>query len=308
MGQCVRGPRPSLTAWGFDNCECAARVVWAELGVSAAQVEWAVHGGEAASSLFPTVAGLPVPQEPVALYLFADGDGFRRLTSELTGLPPDAIHTFEGGRSYATGARRGVYLNVGAIASADQAARLVAHELVHLAERDLIGGRTVPRWFSEGLAEHVAQRVMATVDTPSAAERQWRRSAVVASGLHRSTAIPMSALTTPAQWSNVAAAGYDRFIYAEALLAVDWLIARSGLDSPARILGEVARDIPFGVALERIVGVPLGTLDSQLDTALRADLLARFPVGIQVFADSGPARHAVSVRGRGAPAPRSAQP
>jgi hypothetical protein len=288
----VDGAARTLTAaepesLGLRQLRVRGRTVWAEAGVSTAQVEWAVHGGEATASLLPGVAGLPMPQEPVALYLFASGDGFRRATSELIGLPPDTIHNFEGGRSYAAGARRGVYLNTGAISSADQAARLVAHELVHLAERDQIGARAVPRWFSEGLAEHVAQRVMARVDAHSAAERLWRRSAVVASGLHRQTAFPISALTTPAQWSDAAAAGYDRFIYAEALLAVDWLISRGGLDSPARILGEIARDTPFATALERTVGVPLDRLDAQLDAALRADLLARFPVGIHMFAASG---------------------
>src|SRR5205085_5199301 len=129
-------------------------------------------------------------------------DAFRRLTSELTGLPRSAIHAFEGGRSYAAGARRGIYLNAGALLSADQAARLVAHELVHLAERDALGSRAVPRWFSEGLAEQVAQRAMAVVDPQAAAERQWRRAAAVASALHRGMAFPLSALSTPAQWND----------------------------------------------------------------------------------------------------------
>ncbi len=280
-------PAAEPDSLGLRETRLRGRTVWAEPGVSPAQIEWVVRGGETAATLLPAVAGLPVPQEPVALYLFADREAFRRITADLTGLAPDAIHTFEGGRSYAAGVRRGIYLNVGAIASADQAARLVAHELVHLAERDLIGGRTVPRWFSEGLAEHVAQRAMATVDAHGAAERLWRRSAVVASGLHRQTAFPISALTTPAQWNDAAGAGYDRFIYAEALLAIDWLIGRDGLDSPARILREVARDTSFATALERTVGIPLASLDSQLDAALRADLLPRFPVGIQVFTTTG---------------------
>jgi hypothetical protein len=273
---------------GLREQRVRGRTVWAQPGVSAQQVEWAVRGGEAATRILPSATGLSAPREPAALYLFADGEAFRRLTSELTGLSPDAIHAFEGGRSYTAGARRGIFLNAGAMPAAEQSARVVAHEVVHLAERDLIGARAVPRWFSEGLAEYVAQRVMAGVNPHAAAERLWRRSAVVASGLHRHTAFPINALTTPAQWTDAAAAGYDRFVYAEALLAVDWLVGRGGADSPARILGEVARDASFAAALERAIGVPRANLDAQLDAALRADLLARFPVGIHAFEAAGP--------------------
>src|SRR4051812_4777970 len=83
---------------GLREMRVRGRTVWAEPGVSPAQVQWVVLGGEAATSLLPTVAGLPVPEEPVAIYLFADGESFRRVTSALTGLPPEAIYAFEGGR------------------------------------------------------------------------------------------------------------------------------------------------------------------------------------------------------------------
>lgn len=273
---------------GLREQRVRGRAVWTHAGVPAEQVDWAVAGWEAAAAVLPTATGLPAPADPVALYLFADGDTFRRLTSELTGLPISAIHTFEGGRSYAAGPRRGIYLNAGGLASADQATRLVAHELVHLAERDVLGSRAVPRWFSEGLAEHASQHVMASVDTPAAAERQWRRAAVVASALHRNTAFPLSALATPAQWSDAAAAGFDRLVYAQALLAVDWLAGQVGAGMAGRVLGEVARDRSFAAALEAATGVPAAALDASLDAALRAELLARYPVGIHVSRDAGP--------------------
>src|SRR5439155_1274330 len=81
------------------------------------RVDWAVAGWEVADALLAAHAGLGVPRDPVALYLFADGDSFRRLTSQLTGLPLAAVRQFEGGRSYTAGGRRGVYLNAGAVDS-----------------------------------------------------------------------------------------------------------------------------------------------------------------------------------------------
>jgi len=262
--------------------------VWTQDGVPAAQVDWTVGAAEIATRRLPTDVGLAPPTRPVVLYLFADGDAFRRLTSELTSLPVSAIFAFEGGRSYAAGARRGIYVNAGSLASAGQAARLVAHEMVHLAERDAAGGRPVPRWFSEGLAEHFAQQVMARVDAPATAERQWRRAAAVASALHRSATLPLSALTTPAQWSDAAAAGFDRLIYAEALLAVDWLATRGAPGAMGRVIDDVGHEQSFSAALEAATGVRASALDATMDRALRADLLPRFPVGIHIYQESGP--------------------
>lgn len=284
--------RPNLTvdpaSLPLREQRVLGHTVWAQTDVAPERVEWAVAGWEVADALLAAHAGVGAPRDPVALYLFADGDSFRRLTSRLTGLPLAAIREFEGGRSYTAGARRGIYVNAAALASADQAARVVAHELVHLAERDALGTRAVPRWFSEGLAEYVAQFAMARVDARAAAERRWRRAAVVASALHRDLAFPLSALTTPQQWNAQAAAGYDRVIYAEALQAIDWLVAQGGTGAAGRILTDVAHGREFAPALEAVTGIAAATLDASADAALRADLLLRYPVGIHVFGDAGP--------------------
>jgi hypothetical protein len=264
------------------------RSVWVHGGVAPEQVDWAVRGWEAAAELLPAATGLAVPGEPLALYLFDDGDAFRTLTSELTGLPQSAIHAFEGGRSYATGTRRGIYINAGTLRSADQSARLVAHELVHLAERDALGHRAIPRWFSEGLAEYVSQQVMASINARAAAERHWRRAAALASALHHNTAYPLSAITSPVQWNDAAAAGYDRLIYSEALLATQWLLKQGRSGTSGRLLGEVARDRGFPAALELATGIPAASLDARVDAALRADLLPRYPIGVHLYEDVQP--------------------
>ena len=281
-------PAPNPASLRLREQRVRGRTVWAQPEVATEQIEWAVHGWELTVARLPEATGLAVPADPLALYLFADGEAFRRLTSELTGLPPTAIHSFEGGRSYAAGAQRGIYVNAGAAPSAEQSARLVAHELVHLAERDLLGSRPVPRWFSEGLAEHVAQRVMLSVNGHDADERYWRRGAALASALHHNLAFPISALTSPAQWSDAATAGYDRLIYSEALLATEWVLAQGGPGTARRLLADVAGDRGFGPALEAATGLTIASLDARVDAALRARLLSRYPVGIHVYEDAAP--------------------
>jgi hypothetical protein len=275
-------------ALGLREARVRGSTLWVDESVPRERVEWVARGREVGEAVLPGVTGLAAPREPVILYLLADGERFRRLTSQLTGLPSSAIHQFEGGRSYAAGPRRGIYLDAGGLGSADQAARLVAHELVHLAERDALETRAVPRWFSEGLAEYVSQAAMVSVDPNAAAERRWRRAVVVASALHRGAALPLSALADPLQWNSAAAAGYERLIYAQALLAVDWLVGRGSERAPGQVVRDVARDVSFAAALEARSGVAAQGLDAVVETALRESLLPRYPVGVQAFADAGP--------------------
>src|SRR5205085_2428665 len=153
------------------------RHLYVQDGVTADQVDWVVRGCDLAERAISQRLGLPAPRAPLALYLLADQSEFRLRTSQLTGLPLETIGQVEGGRAYHHGARRGIYLDAAALPAAPQAAHLVGHELVHLAERDALGAGRLPLWFSEGLAEYVGQEVMAAVDPTAAGQRRWRRAA-----------------------------------------------------------------------------------------------------------------------------------
>lgn len=257
-------------------------------GVSAERVDWVRGAWDVAETAVASKLGLPAPRDPLALYLFADQDEFRHQTSHFTGLPLESIGRFEGGRSYSRGERRGIYLDVAALQSPAQAAHLVAHEMTHLAERDTLGSHRLPLWLSEGLAEYVGQDAMARVDPTAAAGRRWRRAAVVASAIHRQRSLSLAALSTADQWDAAALGGTDRLIYAEALAAVDWLVAQAGDGAPGRLLAAAAEGRTFDSALATACGLTPAAFEERFITDLRRDLPPRYPVGVHVTPAEGP--------------------
>jgi hypothetical protein len=264
------------------------RLLLVQDGISADQVAWAVRGWELGEARLPLCLGLRLGSDPLSLYLFTDQAEFRRQTSELTGLPLESIGRFEGGRSYARGARRGIYLDGTALSSAAMTTHLVAHELAHLAERDALGANRLPLWLSEGLAEYLGQDAMAGVDATAAAERRWRRAATVSSAIHQGRGLSLTALSTTQQWNEAAQAGVDRLLYAQALLTVDWLVERGGESVLARLTRALRDGQPYASALESATGFTPAALDERIGAALRQSLPARFPVGVHVTPTEGP--------------------
>ena len=264
------------------------RLLRVQDGVSAEQVDWVARAWDLSEASLIARLGLPAPRNPLAIYLFADSDEFRRLTSQLTGLAPEAIGRFEGGRSYSRGEQRAIYLDAAALQSAAQAAHLMGHELTHLAERETIGRGRLPLWFSEGLAEYVGQDAMTRVDPTAAAQRRWRRAGVVASAVHQQRSLSLAALSTTQQWTDAALGGTDRLIYAQALLAVDWLVGRGGDAALGRVLAAAAAGQSFASALEAATGLTPAAFDDRFAADLRRDLPARYPVGIHVMPAEGP--------------------
>jgi hypothetical protein len=272
----------------LEERQVGGRLLRVQRGVAEDRIGWAVEGWQLGATVLQARLGLSPPQDPVPLYLFADQDAFRRVTSALTGLPVGAIAAFEGGRSYASDARRGIYLQTETLTSAAQMARVVAHELTHLAERDLLGRGGLPLWFSEGLAEYVSQQAMAAVDAAAAARRRWRRAALVASAWHQGQWRPLAALTTEPQWREAVSGGAHWLAYAQALLATEWLVARAGEPALARVLAEMGRGATFEAALQAATGLSPAGLEAALSMDQRAQLLARYPVGVHVWPRAGP--------------------
>jgi hypothetical protein len=292
-----RGPNPAdppppteapVVGGPLRDQRVGQRLLHIQDGISAEQVAWVVRGWELGEARLPLCLGLRLGGDPLSLYLFTDQAEFRRQTSELTGLPPESIGRFEGGRSYARGARRGIYLDGAALSSPALATHLVAHELAHLAERDFLGANRVPLWLSEGFAEYLGQDAMTSVDATAAAQRRWRRAAIVASAVQQGRDLSFTALSTSQQWNEAAQAGIDRLYYAQALLTVDWLVERSGESVLARLTAALRDGQPYASALESTTGLTPAALDERSGAALRQSLPTRFSVGVHVTPNEGP--------------------
>jgi hypothetical protein len=200
-------------------------------GVPAHQGDWAREAMQIAWREAPRVSGLALPRRTIPVYLFRDEEQFNAATRVLVGR---AIG--HGGCSAITGgsSERAIYCNAGNLDSRDEMLDYITHELTHqLIQGDLEGSRDVATWFDEGLAEVVMQRVL-EIHAPSYAEKdQTEREQAVAEAVRRGNYLHLPSLTTGSQWRRLA---NRNLAYAEARLAVSWLVERYGMEQVVAVV------------------------------------------------------------------------
>ena len=123
---------------------------------------------------------------------------------------------------------------------------VLAHEISHLALRQAIGDRRVPRWFSEGIAIHQSER--------SAFHRHW----LVFTASRRNGILPFSEIEQyPEQVGEVGLA------YAQAADFTAVLLSEGGWLGIRNILGKVADGTDFKDAVQLSLGRSLRTMERE---------------------------------------------
>jgi hypothetical protein len=123
---------------------------------------------------------------------------------------------------------------------------LLQHEVAHVLVARAARGRPVPRWFDEGLA-------MAAGRALDVGDRARVALAVLSDGR-----LPLARL-------DAAFAGHGGDVEAAYALSRDFvghLLAEFGDDVGARILAEVARDVPFAAAFRGVTGRSLADVEA----------------------------------------------
>lgn len=175
--------------------------------------------------------GLPAIQ--ASLYFYADRTAFQQAL-ELDGYEPgfarDAAATLSG----IAGFRR-VVLNDANLRWLEWPNRvaLLAHELTHTVQYEFSGGRrsTSEQWLREGFAEWVEVYVMDVLDFTT-----WDQARTIATQRVRDAARKQPPpgfpeMVTYPDWVRTVQRSGEAAVYAQALLAVDLLIARHGRDT-----------------------------------------------------------------------------
>lgn len=109
--------------------------------------------------------------------------------------------------------------------------RVLAHELTHTVEKDLVDGRLISAdlWLVEGFAEWVAYKVLDALDIESFAKGREQAIDVAAKARQYQTFPSLTQLVTGAEWLTWARALGREATYGQALMAVDFLIEQKGL-------------------------------------------------------------------------------
>lgn len=154
--------------------------------------------------------------------------------------------------------------------------RVLAHELTHTVERELIDGRltTSDQWLREGFAEWVGCKVVDTFGAENFAASRKRALDGIASASYYQTFPSLSQLARNSEWLTWSRTLGRPATYGQALIAVDLLIEQKGLAAVVeyfRLFGKLNnRERNFTTAF----GEPVASFDEKFSKHLQA-LLGR---------------------------------
>jgi hypothetical protein len=111
--------------------------------------------------------------------------------------------------------------------------RVLAHELTHTVEKNLVDGQLMSAdlWLVEGFAEWVAYKVLDALDIESFAQGRKQAIDVTVKARQYQTFPSLTQLVTGTEWLTWARTLGREATYGQALLAVDFLIEQKSLSA-----------------------------------------------------------------------------
>jgi hypothetical protein len=243
-------------------------------GVRAIQAEWVRNAMAVAWQDVPTKLGLPLPDEDVAVRLFADRHEISIHLERLLNTPP----LVQAPACLARISLHVIWCDASTFYSPEGAIAMIAHELTHHVTYAALDGQArLPSWYDEGLAEYVAiqvlvehlQRVAAEDQAREGLEAGWQWSwdeSLVADELRLGRHLILDQ-----RW----AAG--NLEYARAVLAIRWLVERYGMDAVVGVVRETRRTGSFASAFVDSFGLTTIGFEQQYEADVRTRLLAQSP-------------------------------
>lgn len=180
----------------------------------------------------------------VTVALAVDNAQMRRAVPQAADLPEWAAGAALG--------RLGLVL-LAAAAPGREPARVLAHELAHLALYRLAGSRHIPRWFQEGFAQFQAD------------EWSFERARTLAWGALSGKLFSLRALT----YGFPDTAGDVRLAYAQSVDFISYLLERAGPARFSEVVRRLAAAEPLTVALEETYDIGVEELEQQWQASLK---------------------------------------
>ena len=204
--------------------------------------------------------GLPLAL-PVRAYFYGSREAFERgLVSEAGAEPWLARDQ----ASFATGVGNasGIFLRADKLATAPLVARagLYAHELTHMSQYELAGGRraTSEQWIREGFADWVKFRTLDALSLRPFAESRRR----IIEEVRRAGPVDgfpaLGVLVSSRQWVGARESAGVPATYGQAFLATDWLVERYGIEKVIEYFRRFGRLDDRVFNFRTVFGVPPG--------------------------------------------------
>jgi hypothetical protein len=155
--------------------------------------------------------------------------------------------------------------------------RLLAHELTHTAQRELVNGQimSADTWLLEGFAEWVAYKVLDTLGMYSFAKSREDEIDKVAKAMYVQTFPSLSQIALGRDWSTWNRTLGNPATYKQAFLAVDFLVEQKGLSNIVGYFQKFAKSNDRQRNFTAAFGEPLATFEGQFTAHLQG--LTRSP-------------------------------
>jgi hypothetical protein len=272
----------------------AVRATWLEVDPAPAPLDGAsLAAPEAALRVIATIMqgdlGIPLPRGFTVL-TYRTWSEYAQGLATIGGMPRDRAADVA---AYAVGLGQAgrIFLNWEVLREAPRAVRLgiLAHELTHVAQYELSGGRrgASEQWLREGMADWVACQVLERLGESTVAAERHRALEAVGHALPqvRSHALDLTDLGRPLGWEARHLRFGDGPTYRLALLLTDDLIRRAGLPALLEYFRAFAASSDRPGAFRRAFGLSMDAFGVEALARLQHEL-----TGLARLAD--PARDA----------------
>ena len=176
---------------------------------------------------------------------------------------------FEAGYHYSGGPRPGIYMRADFLRTDVQ--HLLTHEYVHLVLDEVGNDRALPAWLNEGLAEYYEIELGLGGEKPTATRVVFFNNVDRARGAALDgTFVPLPSLESQATWNSQTDDGRISLQYAEAHMAVRFLMETFGALAPVDIVRRIGQGSTLASAIDAATGISYAEFQDRFETWLRA--------------------------------------
>lgn len=189
------------------------------------------------------------------IYLAGNEDLFEQLNRAI-GREVD----FEAGFYRIGGSRPGIYMRTDFFRTEIQ--RILTHEYVHLVLGEVAGSKAIPAWLNEGLAGYYEFQLGVRSERPDVSRRQLYISVDRAKqAVNSGTLIQLTSLESQAVWNAQTNQDLINLQYAEAHMAVRFLIESYGIRIPVDMVRGIADGSSLAMAVKSVTDLSSGEFE-----------------------------------------------
>ena len=169
---------------------------------------------------------------------------------------------FEDGYYRSGGIRPGIYMRTDFLRTSVQ--RILTHEYVHLVLDEVAGARPIPAWLGEGVSRFFEYELGLRGERPDVTRRtRYRAADLAGSAAQTGILIPLPALESRVVWNAQSDAGRIQLQYAQAYMAVLFLVETHGTNTPIDMIRATGEGDGLAEAIQTATGVSYGEFEER---------------------------------------------